>query len=54
MRSGFFGKELPYGPHLALAAMILLFARPAIVNVGVLFEMLASPVAVNIPVERAH
>ncbi len=54
MRSGFFGKELPYGPHLALAAMVLLFARPAIVNVGVLFEMLASPVAVNIPVERAH
>ena len=43
---GFFGRELPYGPHLALAAVVVLFARPAIVNLGVMFEMLASPVSI--------
>lgn len=51
---GFFGRELPYGPHLALAAVVVLFARPAIVRVGVMFEMLASPVAMNTPSDASH
>ena len=39
------GKELPYGPHLAIAVLVVVFLRPVLLDVGeVLFPGVFTPV----------